>query len=253
MKSMAYPYRREMSISFGGPLTPGVKSVIIANGVAFLLQVLIRPLASWFWLSPPAVLPPGFQIWRVGTYMFLHGDVLHLLFNMLALFVFGCAVERTWGTKLFVRYYILCGLGAALLAFIPYGPFYSVPILGASGAIYGILLAYGVLFPHNQIWILMTFPVEARYVVIVWGFIAFVGSLVGADGVAHIVHLGGLLTGLALIRWTGFLRSSSQGTGEMMGSLRDFYRRWRMRRLRKKFEAYYEKRSGGGNDPNMVH
>ena len=114
--------------------------------------------------------------------MFLHGDLFHLLFNMLALFMFGCAVERTWGTKLFVRYYLLCGLGAALLAFIPYGPFYSIPIVGASGAIYGILLAYAVLFPRNQIWVLMTFPVEARYLVVVWGFIAFVSSLMGADG-----------------------------------------------------------------------
>jgi membrane associated rhomboid family serine protease len=250
---MANAYRREMTISFGGPLTPGVKSIIIANGAVFLLHALIRPFDSWFWLSPPEVLAPGFQLWRVGTYMFLHGDLSHLLFNMLALFMFGCAVERTWGTKLFVRYYLLCGLGAALLAFIPYGPFYSIPIVGASGAIYGILLAYAVLFPRNQIWVLMTFPVEARYLVIVWGFIAFVFSIMGAQGVAHIVHLGGLLTGLALVRWTGFLRSSARGRGETTGSLREIYRRWRMKRLRKKFEAYYEKRSGGGNDPNMVH
>ncbi|HEY7697930.1 MAG TPA: rhomboid family intramembrane serine protease [Vicinamibacteria bacterium] len=249
---MAYRMRQEVTIGFGGPLTPGVKSLLIANGVAFLLQALIRSFSSWFWLSPPTVLPPGFQLWRLGTYMFLHGGMGHLIFNMLALFMFGCSVERMWGTKLFVRYYVLCGLGAALLAFLPFGPFYSVPILGASGAIYGILLAYGVLFPHNQIWVLMTFPVEARYLVIVWGFVAFVGSLVGGDGVAHIVHLGGLLTGLALIRWSGFLRSS-RGSGEVTGSLREFYRRWRMKRLRKKFEAYYEKRSGGGNDPNMVH
>jgi len=250
---MANAYRREMTISFGGPLTPGVKSIIIANGVAHLLKVLIGPFDTWFWLSPPSVLAPGFQLWRVGTYMFLHGDLFHLLMNMLALFMFGCAVERTWGTKLFVRYYLLCGLGAALLAFIPYGPFYSIPIVGASGAIYGVLLAYAVLFPRNQIWVLMTFPVEARYLVVVWGFVAFVSSLMGADGVAHIVHLGGLLTGLALVRWTGFLRSSARGRGEASGSLREIYRRWRMKRLRKKFEAYYEKRSGGGNDPNMVH
>jgi membrane associated rhomboid family serine protease len=249
---VAYRYRREVGVSFGGPLTPGVKSLIIANAAAFLLQVLIRPLASWFWLSPTLVLPPGFQLWRVLTYAFLHGDVTHLLFNMLALFMFGCSIERTWGTRLFVRYYLLCGLGAALFAFIPYGPFYSVPILGASGAIYGVLLAYGVLFPRNQIWVLMTFPVEARYLVMVWGFLAFVLSVAGADGVAHVVHLGGFLTGFALIRWSGFLRSSAGGRGEVLGSVRDVYRRWRMRRLRKKFEAYYEKRSGG-NDPDIIH
>ncbi|MGH9320512.1 MAG: rhomboid family intramembrane serine protease [Vicinamibacteria bacterium] len=250
---MAYPYRRDMVYSFGGPLTPAVKTIIIASGVAYLLQVLIEPIVSWFWLSPPLVLPPSFQLWRVGTYLFLHGDPFHLLFNMLALFMFGCSVERTWGTRTFYRYYFLCGLGAALLGFIPYGPFYEVPIVGASGAIYGVLLAYGVLFPFNRIWVLMTFPVEARYLVIVWGFVAFVGSLVGSGGVAHIVHLGGFLTGLALIRWPAFWRSSSSGRGEVMGSLRGYYRKWRMKRLRKKFEAYYEKRASGGNDPNIVH
>ncbi|HJS72857.1 MAG TPA: hypothetical protein VJ921_01125, partial [Vicinamibacteria bacterium] len=72
---MAYPYRREASVSFGGPLTPGVKALIIANGITHLFRVLIPPFASWFWLSPPAVLPPGFELWRVLTYMFLHGDV----------------------------------------------------------------------------------------------------------------------------------------------------------------------------------
>ena len=250
---MSSPYRREISISFGGPLTPGVKSLIVANGVMFLLQVLIKPLTGWLSLSPPLVLPWSFQIWRVLTYMFLHGDIMHLLFNMLALFVFGCSIERTWGTKRFYRYYLLCGLGAAFLAFIPYGPFYEIPIVGASGAIYGILLAYGVLFPFNRIWILMTFPVEARYLVMVWGFVAFVGSILGSGGVAHIVHLGGFLTGLVLLRFPGLTEGSAEGRGEMMGSLRAVYRRWRMKRLRKKFENYYEKRSGGGNDPNMVH
>ncbi len=251
---MAYPYRREVSYSFGGPLTPGVKSIIIANVAAYVLKSLFRNFGYWFALSPPLVLPPNLQIWRIGTYMFLHADFLHLLFNMLALFVFGCSLEKKWGTRIFYRYYLLCGLGAALFAFIPYGPFYAVPIVGASGAIYGILLAFGALFPREQIWIWMIAPVEARFLVIVWGVIAFVGSVWGADGgVAHIVHLGGLLTGVLLFRWRGFFRSSPYGRGEVMGSLREGYRRWRMKRLRKKFEAYYEKRVSGGNDPNIVH
>lgn len=91
---MSYPYRRDISYSFGGPLTPGVKALIVANAVAFLLQMLIPRFDSWFWLSPSLVLPWNLQLWRVGTYMFLHGGVMHLLFNMLALFMFGCSVER---------------------------------------------------------------------------------------------------------------------------------------------------------------
>jgi membrane associated rhomboid family serine protease len=173
---------------------------------------------------------------------------------MLALFMFGCSIERTWGTRRFYRYYFLCGLGAALFAFIPYGPFYDLPILGASGAIYGILLAYGVLFPYNRIWVLMTFPVEARYLVIVWGFLAFIFSITGGEGVAHIVHLGGFVTGFALLRWFGFARGAARlSSARGFDSVRDLYRRWRLRRLRRKFESYYEKRSGGGNDPNMIH
>jgi membrane associated rhomboid family serine protease len=249
---VSYPYRQEIRYSFGGPLTPGVRTIIIASAVAFVLQMLIAPFDGWFWLSPTLVLPPQFQLWRVVTYMFLHGGTMHLLFNMLGLFMFGCSIEREWGTRLFYRYYFLCGLGAALFAFIPYGPFYSIPIVGASGAIYGILLAYGMLFPRNQIWIMMAFPVEARHLVIILGFIAFASSLSGGGGVAHIVHLGGLVTGFALLR-SGFTRRRARGTSEPVGSLRDVYRRWRMKRLRKKFESYYEKRTGRGNDPNMVH
>jgi rhomboid family protein len=254
---MSYPYRRQISESFGGPLTPGVKALIIANGVVFLLQLLIPSLESWFWLSPSLVLPWNLQLWRVGTYMFLHGGVTHLLFNMLALFMFGCSVERTFGTTLFYRYYFLCGLGGALFAFIPYGPFYQIPIIGASGAIYGVLLAYGVLFPYNRILVFLTFPVEARYFVIAYGFLAFLFSVGGSPGgVANIVHLGGLATGFALFRWFGYARARARpvvAAGRPLDSIRDVYRRWRMKRLRRKFEAYYEKRSGGGNDPNMIH
>ena len=252
---MSSPYsRREMSYSFGGPLTPGVKAIIIANLAVFVLQNLVPRLTGWFVLSPSLVLPMNFQLWRVVSYMFLHGGLMHLLFNMLALFMFGCSIERTWGTRSFYRYYFLCGIGGAVFAFIPYGPFYNLPILGASGAIYGILLAYGMLFPHNRILVFLTFPVEARYLVAIWGFIAFVGSVSGAEGVAHIVHLGGLVTGYVLLRWAGVSRGV-QGVSRagMMGSVREGYRRWRMKRLRKKFEAYYEKRTGGGNDPNTIH
>jgi membrane associated rhomboid family serine protease len=251
---MSYPYRREITYSFGGPLTPAVKAIIIANGAVFLFQVMVPAITGWLSLSPPLVLPFNLQLWRVVTYMFLHGGVGHLVWNMLFLFMFGCTLERTWGTKRFYRYYFICGLGAALFAFIPYGPFYQVPIVGASGAIYGILLAYGVIFPMNKIWILATFPVEARYLVIVLGFVAFASSLMGSDGVAHIVHLGGLVTGYVVLRYTTVVsRSAHPSTGGVVGPLRDAYRRWRMKRLKKKFESYYEKRSGGGNGPTIVH
>lgn len=245
-------YRPRAGFSFGGPITPAVKNLIIANMVAMLAQVLIPfigPSASSpgvFSLVPPLVLPWNFQIWRLGTYMFLHGGLSHLFWNMLALFMFGCAIERQWGTRSFYRYYFLCGLGGAAFSLIPYGPFWSTPIIGASGAVYGILLAFGVLFPYREILVFLMFPVQARYLVTVFGFIAFVSSVSGGEGVAHVVHLGGFVTGFVLLRWVGIARTSfAGGRGPIFGSLREAYRRYRMKRLRKKFESYYDKRSGG--------
>ncbi|HXV64595.1 MAG TPA: rhomboid family intramembrane serine protease [Vicinamibacteria bacterium] len=247
-----YAFQRGQ-VRFGGPLTPGVKIIIIANMVAFLLQVIIRPFTEWFTLQPPLVLPWNFQIWRVGTYMFLHFGVWHLFWNMLSLFLFGGAIESTWGTRSFYRYYFLCGLGGALFAFIPIGPFYNVSIAGASGAVYGILLAYGILFPNNRIYVLLTFPVEAKYLVAFVGFISLVSALSGQEGIAHTVHLGGFLTGYILLRWAGLARrTSSFARADFLGSVREAYRRWRMRRLRRKFEAYYEKRAGR-DDQDIIH
>jgi len=249
---MAYP-GRGMSFSFGGPLTPAVRNLIIANMVGLVLQLLIPPFTGWFVLEAPKVLPWHFQVWRMFTYMFLHGGLGHLFWNMLMLFMFGCTIERTWGTRSFYRYYILCGLGGALFALLPFGPFWSAHILGASGAVYGILLAYGVLFPHNEILVLLMFPVQARYLVLLLGFAAFVSSISGAEGVAHIVHLGGFVTGYVLLRWVGIARRrTSLSGGGIGGPVREAYRKWRMKRLRKKFESYYDKRSGGG-PPGAVH
>jgi len=243
-------YRRGASFSFGGPITPAVKNLIIANMVGLLLQALAPAVTLWFALVPPLVLPWNFQIWRLVSYMFLHGGLGHLFWNMLALFIFGCALERSWGTRSFYRYYFLCGLGGALLSLIPFGPFWSAPIIGASGAVYGILLAFGVMFPYREILIFLMFPVQARYVAIVYGFIAFVSALSGGEGVAHIVHLGGFVTGFVLLRWVGLARVASLGGGRPFGgSIQDAYRRWKMKRLRKKFESYYDKRSGSGGPP----
>lgn len=261
MSRYAYDYQR---ISFGGPLTPGVKAIIIANMAAFLLTVLIRPFIDWFSLDVTRVLPWNFQLWRVGTYMFLHGSVGHLFWNMVGLFFFGCAVEREWGTRSFYRYYFLCGLGAALFAFIPLEPFWGIPIVGASGAVYGVLLAYGMLFPNSKIYIMLTFPVEAKYVVIFFAFISVASALAGDQGVAHMVHLGGFATGYVLMRWAGITgRRRGAGVGRQSGfveSIKDAYRRYRMKRLRRKFETYYEKRAesddqtrGNGHDRDIIH
>lgn len=254
---MSY-YRRDLSSMFGGPLTPAVKTLIIANVVVYVLQILWKPFTDWFTLVPSLVLPWNFQIWRVASYMFLHdrAGLGHLGMNMLFLFMFGCAIERTWGSRSFYRYYFLCGLGGAAFAFLSY-PLWNASILGASGAVYGILIAFGYLFPRQQVLVFFVIPMEARFLVAMAGIFAFASSISGQQGVAHVVHLGGFATGYLLLRWVGVAgrgrrRSLGGLRAEFGGSWRDAYRRWRMKRLRKKFEDYYDKRSGGGDGP-MVH
>lgn len=240
--SQSGPYRRQMSISFGGPLTPGVKYIILATFGVFILQFLVRPLTGWLALYPPAVIP-GLQVWRLVTWLFAHdiSGLWHILFNMLFLFIFGCRLERDWGTHAFVQYYFVCGIGAALFTFMPFADFYNAYHIGASGAIYGVLLAFGLSYPRSQIYILMTFPVEARYFVFALGVISVVGSLAGSSGVSHIAHLGGLVAGYIYLRWVGVKRWRG---GNFLSSFQQGYRKWRIKRLRKKFERYYEERTG---------
>lgn len=236
------PYRRQVSISFGGPLTTGVKYIIIATVGVFFLQLLFPGLTSFLALYPPAVVP-GLQVWRLVTWLFAHGGLMHILFNMLFLFMFGCQLERLWGRQAFVQYYFACGIGAGLFTFLPLADFYNVSHIGASGAIYGVLLAYGLVFPRNVIYFMLVFPIEARYFVIILGLIAFYGSLgAGGSGISHAAHLGGLVVGYAYLRWAGVGRRRASG-GDLLMSLRQAYHRWRLQRLRKKFEKYYEERT----------
>src|SRR5207247_4058054 len=137
-------YRYQVSsISFGGPLTPVVKKIIIACVSVFVVQLIAgNPIIQYFSLIPEAVLG-NLYFWQLLTYMFLHGGIFHLLFNMLALFMFGCEMERHWGGQRFLHYYLITGIGAGLCVFLIPST-YPIPTLRPSGAIYGVLLAYGM-------------------------------------------------------------------------------------------------------------
>lgn len=190
-------------------LPPVTRALLIANGAAFLLQLVLERAA----LGPLMLWPlgGGFMPWQLVTYAFLHGDIAHLLFNMLALLMFGAPVEHTWGQKRFLTFYAVCVVGAALcqLAVGAWtmsqgGPAY--PTLGASGGVFGLLLAYGMLFPHQRVMLLIPpIPMKARTLVIVYGAIALLLGFTGLQpGVAHFAHLGGMLFGWLLIRyWRG--------------------------------------------------
>ena len=190
-------------------LPPVTRALLIANGVAFLLQLVLEYTA----LGPLMLWPlgAGFMPWQLVTYAFLHGDIAHLLFNMLALLMFGAPVEHTWGEKRFLTFYAVCVVGAALCQ-LAVGAWtmsqggQAYPTLGASGGVFGLLLAYGMLFPHHRVMLLIPpIPMKARTLVIVYGAIELVLGATGLQpGVAHFAHLGGMLFGWLLIRyWRG--------------------------------------------------
>lgn len=182
-------------------VTPAVQGLLVANGVVYLLQMLWDSQLVFLFGLTPTDFWDHRAFWQPVTYMFLHGGVMHLVLNMLALWMFGSALESYWGTRLFLRYYFLTGVGAGLCNALLTPDSQSV-IIGASGAIYGLLAAYGLLFPNSIIYIYIFFPIRAKYLVLIFGLIEFFASLrPGVGTVAHLVHLGGMVIGLIYLRW----------------------------------------------------
>ena len=236
------PYS-QISYQFGpGPVTPAVKALLIANGVAFLAQLVAPALTTIGGLTPAAVIE-SLWLWQPLTYMFLHAGLTHLLFNMLALWMFGVQLEQMWGTRAFVRFYLLCGLGAAattivasLLPIEVADVLYLTPTVGASGAIYGLLAAFGVLFGHHTIYMYFLFPVPARIFVIITGAVTLLLSVTSAGGgMAHLAHLGGLVTGLVLL---------TRGRGGLIAEIKYRYTKWRLQRARRRFDVHPGGRGG---------
>jgi membrane associated rhomboid family serine protease len=241
-------YPSNVAYSFGpGGLTPAVKALIIANVVAFLVSMAVPEMILRLGLRPAAVF--GGALWQPLTYMFLHGGISHILFNMLSLWMFGVELERMWGTAFFTRFYLVCGVGAAattlLLSLLPgelgQGLYISLTV-GASGAIYGILMAYALYFPHRQIYMYFIFPVPVRIFVLIVGAISLFSAMGGpGDGVAHATHLGGLAVGYLYLK----------GRRLRLGSeLQYRLNRWRIDRVRRRFDIH---RGGKSDKGPWVH
>lgn len=224
-----------------------MKVLIGANVAIFVLQLMSSWVTATLGLKLPEVMGQ-FQLWRLVTYMFLHSpsSIFHILFNMLALWMFGTELEGIWGTRYFVKYYFVTGIGAAVLtllfSLLPFPLARSLQaynIIGASGAVYGLLLAYGMYFPDRTI-LLIVFPIAAKYFVMLMGLIALYSSLAVSDGIASATHLGGLLVGYLYLK------------GARLRPLEEakyWYLRWKMNRTRKKFGVY----SGGRDWDRRVH
>ncbi len=238
---MAYSKRYRSGRSFGSSLPPGVRWLLIANVAIFILNFVMERLDVgglflFLKLTPNLVVRHG-MIWQLVTYMFLHSttDPLHILFNMLALWMIGAALEMTWGTRRFLKFYFICGIGAGICVIITALLFGQgdVATIGASGAIYGLLLAFGLLFPDTTMFFLV-FPIKAKYLVMILGGLALFFSLSGGNsGISNVAHLGGLLVGFLYLR------------GPMMqidaASLHGRYEKWKLGRAKRKFEVYMRK------------
>ncbi|MFT4571617.1 MAG: membrane associated rhomboid family serine protease [Hyphomicrobiaceae bacterium] len=229
-----------MRLGPSGPIPAAVRALIIANVAVYVLQVVVgRGLIDAFALVPAEV--GHFELWRLVTYQFLHGGVWHLALNMLMLWMFGSELEQRWGERFFLKYYFVCGIGGGLLfTLVRWATF--VPSVGASGAIYGILMAYGMWFPNRELYVFLLFPVKAKHLVLFFMALEFLQTLESSGtGIAHAAHLGGMLFGYAYLRWWGV-------SGFAIPKRRDLelaWRRWRLRRLQRK---HFGPKGGGPGD-----
>jgi membrane associated rhomboid family serine protease len=193
---------------FGGfsYFPPVVKALLVTNIGIFLVEILfsrlmiggmpLNELIDRYGALYP-INSGGFEIWQPITYMFLHGSLTHVLFNMFALWMFGIELEQLWGSKKFLIFYTVCGLGgaAAHLFITPILNLPPAPLIGASGAIFGLLVAFGLMFPDRMIYLYFLIPVKAKYFVVLFMGLE-IWSVGGADNIGHLAHLGGGVVGI---------------------------------------------------------
>lgn len=209
---------------FGIPrMTPVVRITLIASVVIFVLQLLLEKgmgvsMSPWLGFVPAKLLEGW--IWQPLTYPFLHASLFHLLFNLLVVWSIGAELEALWGWRVFVGFFAVCALGAAichgLFSLTGMGPGPAFPVIGSSGVVYGLLLAYGILFGERTMLFFMIFPMQARYFVMILGAVELLSSVAyGADGVSHVAHLGGMLFGflflMAMAQWRQRSKAEFQG------------------------------------------
>jgi membrane associated rhomboid family serine protease len=186
-------YRRQ-----GSPLESVIVRLIIANAIMFILTMLPvgRQILAYLALTPKLVVTRGY-VWQLVTYMFLHSSLMHIGLNMLVIWMFGRTLEQVWGSSRFLRFYFACGLGGAVFSFVFA---FNTPVIGASAAAYGILLAYAVMFPNQRLLIWFVIPVKARTLAIALALISLVMGIRGGGRIAHFAHLGGMAAALVMLR-----------------------------------------------------
>ncbi|SOE21501.1 Membrane associated serine protease, rhomboid family [Spirosomataceae bacterium TFI 002] len=222
-------YHKHYFITMFDRITPVVKNLLIANVAIFLLSLIAKNFMFTYFSFFNPILPgseemfnPNFRPWQIISYMFMHStsSMGHIFGNMFGLFIFGSTLETYMGSKRFFYYYMITGIGAAVLNSVlntyemsqlivmsePYIDLARTPMVGASGAIFGILVAFGVLFPNVELMLLFfPVPIKAKYFVVLYGaYELYAGATGMQSGIAHFAHLGGLLTGLVLLKFFRF-------------------------------------------------
>ncbi|HYL13019.1 MAG TPA: rhomboid family intramembrane serine protease [Terriglobales bacterium] len=245
--------RRTLSLSLP-PFAGWVRRIVIACAAIYFLEVVLR--TAWrpgyeylilFGGLVPALVVHWGMVWQLVTYSFLHAGVWHLLINMLMLWMFGSQEEEDWGSKKFLEFYLFCVVGAALttiaVAYLPHlGGDPATKTIGASGGIYGLLIAFGMLYGDREIFMFpLPFMIKAKYMVAIMIFLVIIATFEpGQGGVANFAHLGGLLFGFLYIKFL-WRRGLPFSVAERYYGLRNNYYRWKRRRAAKKFQVYMRK------------
>jgi membrane associated rhomboid family serine protease len=242
MPRLPYGYTRRRLFS-AEYFPPGVKWLLISNTLVFLFTSLapqaLRPHIAVLYLTPDTVVH-NFTFWQLFTYLFLHLGPWHLIVNMLVLWMFGVQLERDWGTRRFLKYYFVCGIGAGVCDVLMHAALgnWGTRTAGASGAIFGLLLAFGVLYPNQTILMEFLFPIKAKYFVMIYAAVELWSCLaVDNSGVSSIAHLGGMAV--------GFIYLKSRLPALRLPDVRGAYSRWRILRAKKKFQVYMRKHGNG--------
>ena len=181
--------------------TDAIKILVSVNFGIFLLQTLAQTESLFFPLFGlvPKMVWSEFMLWQPITYLFFHGGIWHVLINMFVLWMFGGELERLWGKRHFLKYYFSTGVGAGLITMM-FGLNSMTPIIGASGAVYGVLLAYGITYPNRTIYLYGIFPIKSLWFVIGIGVIAFMSSFGTISQISHLTHISGMIIGYFLLK-----------------------------------------------------
>lgn len=238
------PLPRYRETFYIGRIPQGVKWLLIINSAVFAVYYLAGRagqdhLLTLFALTPAAVVR-NLYVWQLVTYLFMHGGFAHIIFNMLTLWFFGAQLELDWGTPRFLKYYFYCGLAAGLCVLavnMAVGDWYTAT-LGASGAIFGVLVAFAVLYPETPVLFMMLFPMKAKHMVLIFVGIELLTTFGPNTGVSTVAHLGGAAFGYLYLK----RRLPRVPLPDWQGA----YHQWKMARAKKKFQVYMRNRGGRG-------